>query len=319
MVDLQDIRDLPAACEWARQASLKLVPLGQGSNVVLAGDLDALVLRLANRGVDVLEDNDNGVLLRIAAGEDWHQLVRWTLAEGYFGLENLALIPGTAGAAPIQNIGAYGVELQSCLERVHTVDIATGRGLVMSASECRLGYRDSIFKGSLRDQVVITAIELRLSRSARVNLGYPALAAFFRARQSQDVSPAEVFEAVVSIRRARLPDPSRLPNVGSFFKNPLVSQADAATLALQYPGLPVFPQANGMAKLAAAWLIERCGWKGYREGDVGVHPEHALVLVNYGEARGDQLLALAGRIVASVREAFGLELAVEPRVYGRHS
>ena len=316
LIDLDDVGDLPAACEWARHSALNIIPLGQGSNVVLAGDLDALVLRLRNRGIELWEEDAGSVLLRVAAGEDWHSLVKWCLDRGYFGLENLALIPGTAGAAPIQNIGAYGVELQSFLERVHVTELATGRANVLAAGECQFGYRHSIFKASLRDRVVITAIELRLSRSASVDIQYPALASFFRGRPPQDVTPLEVFDAVVSIRRSRLPDPSVLPNVGSFFKNPLVEQADADALLESFPGLPVFPQPRGMVKLAAAWLIEHCGWKGCREGDVGVHPDHALVLVNYGEGTGEQLLSLAARIITSVREVFGLDLAIEPRVYG---
>jgi len=295
---------------------LGIIPMGQGSNVVLAGDLDALVLRLQNRGIDLLEEDAGSVLLRVAGGEDWHSLVEWCLGRGYFGLENLALIPGTAGAAPVQNIGAYGVELQSCLERVHATELATGRAQVLTAGDCQFGYRHSIFKARLRDRMIITAIELRLSRRANVDITYPALASFFRGRSPRDVTPCEVFDAVVSIRRSRLPDPSVLPNAGSFFKNPLLPQAEADQLVESFPGLPVFPQGWGMAKLPAAWLIEHCGWKGLRQGDVGVHPDHALVLVNYGEATGEQLLALAARITASVRDTFGLELAIEPRVYG---
>ena len=316
LVDLEDERDLPAACDWARQASLPLIPFGQGSNLVLAGDLNALVVRLRNRGIDVLEEQGDSVSLRVAAGEDWHGLVQWALARGYHRLENLALIPGTAGAAPIQNIGAYGVELHSYLQRVHATEIATGNKLTLSTSECAFGYRDSVFKGALKDQLVITAIDLNLSRSTRVNVEYPALASHFGTKPAHDITPAEVFDAVVSIRGSRLPDPAVMPNVGSFFKNPVIPYQQAEELARSFSGLPVYPQAEGKAKLAAAWLIEYCGWKGRREGDLGVHPDHALVLVNYGDGRGDALLGLAGRIVADVEHTFGLTLAMEPRVYG---
>ena len=316
LVELENAGDLPEACEWASHQGLELVPLGQGSNIVLAGDIDALVVRLVNRGIDVLEDSDSSVLLRIAAGEDWHSLVGWTLSRNYFGLENLALIPGTAGAAPVQNIGAYGVELQSCLERVYATEIATGKRLVLSRAECDFSYRDSIFKASLRDKVVITAIELRLSRHSTVNIEYPALASHFQGRVARDVTPAEVFDAVVGIRRARLPAPSSYPNVGSFFKNPVVSEGDAVRLAGAFPGLPQFQSGQGKVKLAAAWLIEHCGWKGFREGEIGVHPEHALVLVNYGSGTGQSVLSLAGRIARSVEDMFGIELDIEPRVYG---
>jgi UDP-N-acetylmuramate dehydrogenase len=316
LVELEAIGDIPKACEYARQEGLALVPLGQGSNVVLAGDINALVLRLDNRGIDVLEENESSVKLRVAAGEDWHALVQWTLSRDYFGLENLALIPGTAGAAPVQNIGAYGVELQSCLERVHATEIATAQGLVLSRDECRFAYRDSVFKGDLRDKLIITAIDLVLSRRSSVSIDYPALAARFQGRAAQDVTPRDVFQAVVDIRRSRLPDPAELPNLGSFFKNPLVSERDAARLAESFPGLPQFKSGGGRVKLAAAWLIEHCGWKGFREADVGVHPDHALVLVNYGSGTGREVLALARRIATSVEDAFGIELTIEPRVYG---
>ena len=316
LVDITDTSELKAACDWARASSVALVPLGQGSNVVLVGDLDALVVRLGSRGIEVLDDAADSVLLKVAAGEDWHSLVQWCLERGYFGLENLALIPGTAGAAPIQNIGAYGVELHSCLERVHAVEIDTGKDLVLAASECGFGYRDSIFKGSLRDKVIISGIELRLSRLPDINIRYPSLAALFDGRRVQDVTPIEVFDAVVSIRRSRLPDPANLPNAGSFFKNPLVTATRAAQLSEKFPGLPVFPQGEDGAKLAAAWMIEHCGWKGYRDGNIGVHPDHALVMVNYGDGSGEELLALAERVVGAVRDIFGLELVIEPRIYG---
>ena len=224
LVELENAGDLPEACEWASHQGLELVPLGQGSNIVLAGDIDALVLRLDIRGIDVLDENDSNVKLRVAAGEDWHALVEWTLSRNYFGLENLALIPGTAGAAPVQNIGAYGVELQSCLERVHATEIATGQSVVLSRAECRFAYRHSVFKGGLRDKLIITAIDLVLSRRSSVSIDYPALAARFQGRVAQDVTPRDVFQAVVDIRRSRLPDPADVPNVGSFFKNPLVSE-----------------------------------------------------------------------------------------------
>ena len=253
LVDITDTSELKAACDWARASSVALVPLGQGSNVVLVGDLDALVVspwkswyRGAGRCRPIV------VLLKVAAGEDWHSLVQWCLERGYFGLENLALIPGTAGAAPIQNIGAYGVELHSCLERVHAVEIDTGKDLVLAASECGFGYRDSIFKGSLRDKVIITGIELRLSRLPDVNIRYPSLAALFDGRRVQDVTPIEVFDAVVSIRRSpAFRTRPVLPNAGSFFKNPLVTANPRGSSCLEkFPGLPELSPGRGwQAKL----------------------------------------------------------------------
>jgi UDP-N-acetylmuramate dehydrogenase len=308
--------ELLAALAWARARKLPVVPLGEGSNVVFAGDLNALVLRQAVRGVQVLERSWDSVDLRIAAGENWHALVQWTLGNGYFGLENLALIPGTVGAAPIQNIGAYGVELHSVLSRVHARRIADDHHITLDNAACEFAYRDSIFKGDLSDQLVITAIDIRLSLLPGVNISYPALAGYFEEHSLIAPSPQGVFDAVCSIRRSRLPDPQREPNAGSFFKNPILTAQKSAGLLAKFPNLPVYPQADGDVKLSAAWMIDYCGWKGYRRNNVGVHPQHALVLVNYGSNNGAQLLSLAGDIAASVNEMFSVQLEIEPRIYG---
>lgn len=316
LVAVESNEQLLAACHWAQERELPLVPLGQGSNVVLAGDLHALVVRQQTPGIELLAERADVVTLRVAAGEDWHSLVQWTLDQGLYGLENLALIPGTVGAAPIQNIGAYGVELKSFVQAVHAIVIATGEQVCLTNSECKFAYRDSVFKGRLQDQLVITAVDLVLSRSAAINIGYPALAAQFKDNSGKTITPQQVFAAVVNIRSSKLPDPAVVPNAGSFFKNPQLPAEQAATLAARFPGLPAYPQPDGSVKLAAAWMIEYCGWKAYREHDIGVHPEHALVLVNYGNNRGEQLLDLARRIAATVRETFAIELHIEPRIYG---
>jgi len=308
--------DLLEALEWADVRQLPVIPLGQGSNVVLANDLQALVLRIATQGREVLDRNDSRVQLRVQAGEDWHALVSWTLEQGYFGLENLALIPGTVGAAPIQNIGAYGVELDTLVVAVHALDRVTGEALVLDREACQFAYRDSAFKGDLRDQLVITAVDFSLSRRCTVQLGYPALAEHLQEKGVQDIDAKAVFDAVVELRRSRLPDPGVAPNAGSFFKNPLITANVADELRERYPDLPCYPQESGAVKLPAAWMIQACGWKGRREGEVGVHPGHALVLVNHGAASGQQLLQFAGRVADSVRDKFGVELEIEPRVYG---
>jgi UDP-N-acetylmuramate dehydrogenase len=315
--NVESLQDLHQGLEWAASRSVPVIPLGEGSNVVFAGDLSGLALRLANRGVDLLDSTTDRVLLRIAAGENWHALVTWCCAQGYHGLENLALIPGTVGAAPIQNIGAYGVELSASVCTVHAVEIDSGRSLVLDAEECGFAYRDSVFKGRLSDRVVITAVDLALSRMPQVNTAYHSLAAYLHDKGIAEPSPDQVLSAVTAIRRGRLPDPRVEPNAGSFFKNPVVSAEQARHLEHAFPGLPVYPQGDGRAKLPAAWLIESCGWKGYRQGGVGVHPEHALVLVHYGDATGAELLALADRITGSVVERFNIHLEVEPRIYGR--
>lgn len=306
--------ELLAALAWARAHSLPVIPLGEGSNVVVAGDVKALVLRQQTKGIDVLETGPDAITLRVAAGENWHDLVRWALQRGYYGLENLALIPGTAGAAPIQNIGAYGVELQSVVSRVHAIQLADTAHLVLDRAACAFGYRDSIFKHQLNDQVAITAIELQLALTPRINISYPALQSYFS--EYPEPAPEDVFDAVVSIRRSKLPDPAIEPNAGSFFKNPIISGREAARLLALFPALPSYPQADGTVKLPAAWMIEHCGWKGYRRDSLGVHPQHALVLVNYGAGSGEQLLALATEIAQSVHREFGVHLEIEPRLYG---
>jgi UDP-N-acetylmuramate dehydrogenase len=261
----------------------------------------------------VLAEDGNSVTLRVAAGEHWHSLVCWCLEQGYHGLENLALIPGTVGAAPIQNIGAYGVELAPFVEAVHAVRIGDGATLTLSRAECDFAYRDSIFKGALRDATVITAVDFRLPRAPAPVTDYPSLREAL-AGQAAPPGPREVFDAVVALRRARLPDPETTPNAGSFFKNPVVDAATAEALAREYPGMPQF-DAPGGRKLAAGWLIEQCGWRGAEGDGVAVHPGHALVLVSRG-GDGRALLALARRIQASVAETFGCHLEIEPRVYG---
>jgi len=308
--------DLREAFAWAAARQLPILPLGAGSNVVLSGNLKALVVCLATTGKEIIRQGDESIVLGVAAGEAWHPLVEWCLEQGYFGLENLALIPGTVGAAPIQNIGAYGVELHSFVERVHALRIDTGQSLVLSAQECEFAYRDSVFKHRLRDTLVITRVELRLSRRPNVRADYPTLARSLDQSGIVAPTPADVFDAVVSIRSSRLPDPAREPNAGSFFKNPRLPIAVARELAGRFPGLPVYPHGSDEAKLPAGWLIEHCGWKGYRDGAVGVHPQHALVIVNYGGGDGNAVLMLAERIAHSVLEQFAVALEIEPRVYG---
>ncbi|MBE9538867.1 MAG: UDP-N-acetylmuramate dehydrogenase [Proteobacteria bacterium] len=315
-VEVSSEQELIEALEWATNHHMSIVTLGQGSNVVLAGDLDALIIHQNGRGIEVLEENDEGVVVKVAAGESWHQLVEWSLGQGYYGLENLALIPGTVGAAPIQNIGAYGVELASFIRSVSAVRVSDSKALVLSDEACEFAYRDSIFKNALRDQVIITSVELSLSKRPRLQLSYPALRNYLDDNACEELTPRTIFDAVVDIRKSRLPDPADLPNAGSFFKNPVVTQSHLNELLGLVPDLPRYPQPDGQVKLPAAWLIDQCGWKGKRAGSFGVHPQHALVLVNYEGDDGRALLALAGQIQQSVFDAYRIDLEIEPRVYG---
>jgi UDP-N-acetylmuramate dehydrogenase len=318
LVSVSSEAELLAALDWASVRGLPVIPLGAGSNILLARDLDALVLTQASRGIEVLDTATDSISLRVCAGENWHNFVKWTLHQGYYGLENLALIPGTVGAAPIQNIGAYGVEIKSSLLRIHATSIAAGKKMTLSRAECEFGYRDSVFKHRLRDQLVITAVDIELSSRPEVNVTYPALASAL-GDNADATTPREVFDAVVNLRRSKLPDPAVEPNAGSFYKNPVLRVERAQELVEQFPYLPHYPQGDGLVKLPAAWLIEHCGWKGYRKNDLGVHPQHALVLVNYGSDSGEQLLGLAREISASVNSTFGVDLDMEPRVYGQEA
>ncbi|GMU42124.1 MAG: UDP-N-acetylmuramate dehydrogenase [Xanthomonadales bacterium] len=301
------------ALEHAQRLRLPVHVLGAGSNVVIAGDLDALVLLPELRGVEWLCADGQGMRVRAAAGENWHEFVQATLAHGACGLENLALIPGTVGAAPIQNIGAYGVELERFVVAVEAFDRIAGRCLRIDAAACDFRYRDSRFKRE-DGRHIIVAVEFALLRQAELVLDYAGVREELASSGVARPTAADIMHAVCAIRRRKLPDPARIGNAGSFFKNPLLASAQAQVLRERHPGLPVYPVGPDQAKLAAGWLIEQCGWKGRRAGNVGVHEAHALVLVNHGGASGADILALAAVIAADVRTRFGVTLEIEPRI-----
>jgi UDP-N-acetylmuramate dehydrogenase len=297
----------------------RMLVLGGGSNLLLARDFEGTVLRVALRGRKILEERGDEVLVEAGAGESWHDFVGWTLTRGLSGLENLSLIPGTVGASPIQNIGAYGVEMCEQFDSLTAIDLQSGRRRRFETADCRFGYRDSIFKHPEGARCLILSVRFRLSRQFQPRLDYGELRAELGA-QGTSAGPLDarrVAEAVIAIRRRKLPDPEQLGNAGSFFRNPIVDAGRAQALALQHPGLPCYQadMANsGQVKLSAGWMIEQCGWKGYRDGDAAVHERHALVLVNHGSASGAQLLALAERIRESVAQRFGLLLEPEPTI-----
>lgn len=286
--------------------------LGGGSNLILPPQLGGLVVQptMAERYFEPLAND--GVRVRVGAGVNWHELVMETARRGLWGIENLALIPGRCGAAPIQNIGAYGVELADVLECVELVDIKGGRRFSLDADGCEFDYRDSIFKGALNGNVVITAITLRLSRRPWPRLGYGDLSS----RLGVSPTALEVAEAVCAVRREKLPDPQQLANAGSFFKNPLVSANQAERLVAEYPGIPHYPQADGRSKLAAGWMIDQCGLKGWREGHFGVHDRQALVLVHHGGGSAQELLDFSAKVAAEVNRRFAVTLEREPRLAG---
>ena len=301
------------------RAADKLI-LGGGSNLLFTQDFAGVVLKNEIRGLEILgEDGDAGTaLVRAGAGESWHGLVEYALDQGLSGLENLSLIPGTVGAAPLQNIGAYGAELRDTFDHLEAVEIATGAGRVFTAAECGFGYRESVFKRGLKGQFVVTAVVFRLHRQARPNVRYGAIADTLAALGiTGEPTPQDVSRAVVHIRRSKLPDPAEIGNAGSFFKNPEISQAAFDHLHSRYPDLPGYPVPGGV-KVPAAWLIERAGRKGQRRGPGagthGVHDRQALVLVHHGGATGGELRQLAEEIIASVRQQFAVELHPEVNI-----
>jgi len=313
LAEVQAPQALDALFADAALRSLPLLVLGEGSNILFTRDWPGLVLTIAARGIKVLDERADAALVRVEAGESWNDFVHWSLREGFSGLENLALIPGTVGAAPIQNIGAYGVEVREFVATVEAWDRAAGRFVRLGNADCAFGYRDSLFKRE-RERFVVSAVEFELPRRRALRTGYAGIADELAAMGISEPDAPTVAEAVIRLRRRKLPDPALIGNAGSFFKNPLVGADLAAELHRQHPSLPGWPADGGREKLSAAWLIEACGLKGLREGDAGVSERHALVLVNGGQASGAQILAVAERVRAAVRERFGVELEPEPLI-----
>ena len=291
-------------------AALPRLVLGGGSNLLLTRDVEALVLHMGLLGKAIVGQDDKVTLVRAQAGENWHGLVEWTLAQGLGGLENLALIPGTVGASPIQNIGAYGAEIKDAFHALTVFDFATGSTRTMTAADCRFGYRDSVFKHAGGRDLVVLDVTFALPRAWAPNLRYAELAQALEG--SADPTPRQVGDAVIAIRRRKLPDPAEIGNAGSFFKNPVVTADACRALLERFPQLVHHAQADGSEKLAAGWLIDQCGWKGRQMGAAGVYPKQALVLVNNGGATGEEVLALARAIQHDVQEKFGVLLEPEP-------
>ena len=309
-----DDQEVRLALGQAPQGGVPVLVIGGGSNLLLTRDIDALVLHMASRGRRVLGDDGERIVVEAEAGEPWHPFVQWTLAQGYCGLENLSLIPGTVGAAPMQNVGAYGVEIKDVFVGLTALDRETGELRDFGLAECAFGYRDSLFKRN-PGRWLILRVRFALSRTLQAHLDYGPVRQRLAEQGVTEPTAQAISEAICSIRREKLPDPAELGNAGSFFKNPVVSAELVERIRAQYPGVVAYPQADGQVKLAAGWLIEQAGWKGHREGDAGVHRLQSLVLVNYGQASGAQMHALARRIQADILERFGVELEMEPNLY----
>ncbi len=316
---LAEVRDpalIPTVLALPAASGGPVMVLGEGSNVLFAADFPGLILRMAFDDVRVLGDDGSTALVRAEAGVGWDSLVDWSLARGLAGLENLALIPGLVGAAPIQNIGAYGAEVAESIETVEAWDRQAARFERLNAAQCAFAYRDSVFKRD-PERWIVTAVEFRLAHEARARLDYAGVREELAAQGvTADPRPQQLAAAVRRLRRRKLPDPALIGNAGSFFKNPVVDAARATRIRAAHPQAPIYPASEGCSKLSAASLIEICGWRGHRDGDAGISAQHALVLVNHGNASGAALLALARRVADSVEQRFDVRLEPEPRIVG---
>lgn len=289
--------------------------IGSGSNILCTQPIQALLIANRLKGIEQIKEDENYIWFEVASGELWHDFVEFVIEKNLSGVENLALIPGTVGAAPIQNIGAYGAEVKDAIESVTFWHWKSKLFKTLSKEDCQFGYRDSIFKNELKDKVFITSVCFRLSKSPQINTSYGAIEEELKRLNILDPSPKDVAQAVMNIRRSKLPNPDEIGNAGSFFKNPTIAVQQYLDLKKEFASMPSYPVNEQTVKVPAGWLIEQCGWKGFRKDDYGVHEKQALVLVNYGDATGEEIWELSGEILASVKEAFGIELEREVQVW----
>ncbi|GAA0894650.1 UDP-N-acetylmuramate dehydrogenase [Fulvivirga kasyanovii] len=314
-VEVKSIEDLQEVLQSEVASDNPLFILGGGSNVLLSKDFDGLVIKNSIMGKEVVHETDDFVLVKIGAGENWHNFVLYALESGWGGIENLSLIPGTVGAAPMQNIGAYGVEIKEVFEHLQAVNISNGEVEKFNKEACRFGYRESIFKNKVKGQYIITHVTLKLTKEDHLlNTSYGAISETLEEMKVKKPTIQDVSEAVIKIRQSKLPDPAKIGNAGSFFKNPSVDRIQYEELKTEYPEIPGYDLPDNNVKVPAGWLIEQCGWKGVTRGAIGVHKNQALVLVNYGGGSGDDLKGLAEEIRASVIEKFGIELSAEVNI-----
>ncbi|MEC8468286.1 MAG: UDP-N-acetylmuramate dehydrogenase [Pseudomonadota bacterium] len=305
--------ELQEALSEARLRSANINVLGGGSNLILNRYLPGMTIHMGLKGRELLEESADDVVVRLQAGEEWHETVLWANAEGYFGLENLALIPGSVGAAPVQNIGAYGVEIAQMIEFVHVVDSRNGHLRGLTAAQCCFSYRDSLFKTPEGKHLIITAVDLRLSKRPVVNTSYPALREVVPVDAA---TPSDVLAAVVAIRQSKLPDPGVEANVGSFFKNPIVDCVTAEHMKAEYPDMPQYPVDANTVKLSAAWMIDQLGWRGVEECGVSVSEKHALVVINKSARYASEVIEFTNKITYSVSKKYSVSLDREPELVG---
>lgn len=307
---VDSVEGLKQALTWAKDQGQKVLILGGGSNLLLTDDFGGLVIKVELTGIQVIAEDDSTLLVKVGAGEVWHDWVLYSLDQNWAGMENLSLIPGTVGASPMQNIGAYGVEIKDVFESLEALNRNSLELEEFSAADCKFGYRESVFKHELKEQYVICSVTFRLKKKPEFHVDYGAIRDVLTEKGITELTLKAVSDAVISIRQSKLPDPKEIGNAGSFFKNPTISTGQFEKLKSAYPSLPGYPNEEGV-KVPAGWLIEQAGWKGKRVGEVGVHAKQALVLVNYGQGDGSQIKALSEQIQYSVNEKFGIELSPE--------
>ncbi|MCA6440925.1 MAG: UDP-N-acetylmuramate dehydrogenase [Sediminibacterium sp.] len=309
--------DTAAALEELLQEPIvqhqKILVLGGGSNLLFTKDVNGLVIHNQIRGIHIIHETNDIIYLKVMAGEPWHELVQYCVAKNWGGIENLSLIPGNTGAAPIQNIGAYGVEIKDVIHEVEAIQLSDGKKINLSNTDCAFGYRDSIFKNELKHSCIITAVTIRLTKNPTFNTSYGAINTELEKMKVSTLSISAISQAVINIRSSKLPDPSIIGNAGSFFKNPIISKTQYLQLLKDFPTIPSYSSGENI-KIPAGWLIEQCGWKGYRKGDAGCYDKQALVLVNYGNASGADIYELSTAIIQSVQTKFGIYLEREVNI-----
>lgn len=313
--EVSNFHELKKALLFRRQHDLKMLFIGGGSNMLFVDDFDGIVIKLNLKGIEILKETEDHVWVKAMASENWHEFVLYTLSQDFGGLENLSLIPGNVGTAPIQNIGAYGVEVKEVIDEVETLEIETGNERYFTNEECRFAYRDSIFKNEAKGKYALVSVTFKLTKHHHnLQTSYGAIQSELEARGITTPTIRDISDVVIAIRQSKLPDPKDIGNSGSFFKNPYVTNAVYETLKSNYPDVVAYPNADGTVKLAAAWLIEKAGWKGKRFGDAGIHEKQALVLVNYGNATGREIYDLSEAIMQDVEDKFGVKIEREVNI-----
>lgn len=315
-ISVESLEEIREVLEWNKTQQQRMLVLGGGSNVLFTHDFDGLVLQNNLKGIHKIKEDDDFVYIKAMAGENWHSFVQYCIKNKYQGIENLSLIPGNVGASPMQNIGAYGVEIKDVFDSLEALHLPDGELVCFTHTQCQFGYRESIFKQSLRNQFLIISVTYKLRKQPKFTISYGNIEQTLEKMGIKDLSIEAIANVVIQIRKSKLPDPKLIGNAGSFFKNPVIHQTFYEALQKLYPAIPGFPISNKcMTKVPAAWLIEQTGWKGYRKGDAGCYPLQPLVLVNYGNATGTEIYVLSSEIIESVQEKFGILLEREVNIF----